>query len=112
MSNKITTMGYFVKRLRDCGYYVDRMPIEYHGMDPRAWTVVIDPGLASIMCTCYINHADFNDNYFEMYDGGQFIPGKFNVKTSSIEVLIEYLNKFNVPKKVEPKKEEKPTQAT
>ena len=96
MSNKVTTPGYFLKRMKDCGVNADKLQINYTQLDPRAWTIIIDPGLANIFCTCYVNHNVPNNNYFELYDGGQFIPGKFSIKTDSIEVIINYLHKFNI----------------
>ena len=103
MANKLTTLGYFKKRMRDCGYFVDDLFRNYAQTDPRHWTVVIDPGVASIFCTCYVNankddlrESQIGDFYFEFYDGGQFIPGKLAIKTSSIEVIIEYLVKFGI----------------
>ena len=106
MANKLTTLGYFKKRMRDSGYMVDDLFRSYAASDPRAWTVIIDPGVASVWCTCYVNadkdslkESQIGDFYFELYDGGQFVPGKFIIKTSSIEVMIEYLVKFNVNNK-------------
>lgn len=103
MYNKITTLGYFKKRLRDSGYNVEDLFRGYAITDPRSWTVIIDPGRASIFCTCYSNanaenikQSQLDDFYFELYDGSQFIPGKWCVKTSSIEVVIEHLMKFNI----------------
>ena len=103
MANKLTTLGYFKKRLRDSGYVVEELFRYYSSMDPRTWTVVIDPGCASIFCTCYCNAnseniklSNLDEFYFEMYDGGQFIPGKWMIKTNSIEVLIENLVKFGI----------------
>ena len=55
MSNKITTLGYFVKRLRDSGYVVNKLYTDFSEMDSRRWTVVIDPDNASVFCTCYEN---------------------------------------------------------
>lgn len=107
MSNKITTQGYFIKRIRDCGYRVDKLFDSFSELDPRAWTIIIDPGVSSLFCTCYINHKTLGDFHFELYDGGQFIPDNFKIKTSSVEILIEYLNKFNVGK-VEQKKPTQP----
>ena len=98
MSNKITTVGYFMKRMKDSGYNTIKLDVNYNYSDPRAWTIVIDPGTANLFCTCYVNHNDVNDNYFELYDGGQYIPSKLGIKTSSIEVIITYLNKFNIGK--------------
>jgi hypothetical protein len=34
-----------------------------------------------------------------MHDGGQYVPEHFKIKTSSIEVIIEYLVKFNIHNK-------------
>lgn len=99
MANKVTTLGYFMKRMRDSGYRVERVFDAYNSVDPRAWTVLIDPGVASLFCTCYINRASMDDNYFELYDGGQFIPGRFILKTSSIEVLVGYLAKYGINNK-------------
>jgi hypothetical protein len=39
------------------------------------------------------------EEYFELHDGGQFIPDRFKIKTSSIEVVIEYLVKFGINNK-------------
>jgi len=99
MANKITTMGYFIKRLRDSGYIVDRLYDRYSITDPRSWTCIIDPGVASIFCTCYQNDPNMGASYFEIYDGGQFIPGKFKIETSSIETFIEWLVKFGINNK-------------
>lgn len=96
MSNKINTQGYFIKRLRESGYRVDRLFNHYGEMDPRTWTVVIDPGGASVFCTCYVNHTDRGEITIEMYDGGQFIPGRVKLVTSSIETVMEKLNSFDI----------------
>ena len=64
MANKITTQSYFIKRLKDSGYLVYRLFDEFSESDPRNWTVMIDPGQASIFCTCYVNHGDmFGETY-------------------------------------------------
>lgn len=96
MTNKVTTMGYFVKRLRDSGYVVDKLFSGYAETDPRVWSVVIDPGCATLFCTYYQNDPSLGESYFELYDGGQFVPGKFKLKTNSIETLVEYLVKFGI----------------
>jgi hypothetical protein len=97
--NKITTCSYFIKRLRDSGYVADRIFGDYNTGDPRSWTVIIDPGVASVFATCYNNHSDLGEEYFELYDGGQYIPENFKIKTSSIEVIIQYLIKFGINNK-------------
>jgi hypothetical protein len=97
--NKITTCSYFIKRLRDSGYVADKLFSEFNQGDPRSWVAIVDPGVSSVLVTCYNNHREFGEEYFEMYDGGQFIPDKFKIKTSSIEVIIEYLVKFGINNK-------------
>ena len=99
MSNKITTQSYFIKRLKDSGYVVYKLFDEYSEADPRNWTVMIDPGGASIICTYYSNYGVFGDAFFEFYDGGQFFPEKFKLKTDSIEVVITYLVKYGINNK-------------
>jgi hypothetical protein len=97
--NKITTSSYFIKRLRDSGYVVDRIFNEFAYTDPRSWMVVVDPQVASVIITCYNNHNEMGEEYFEMHDGSQFIPERFKIKTSSIEVVIEYLVRFGINNK-------------
>lgn len=97
--NKVTTCSYFIKRLRDSGYVVDRLWSEYGMGDARSWTVIIDPGVSSIFCTCFNNKSEFGEEYFELYDGNQFIPDQFKIKTSSIEVIVEYLVKYGINNK-------------
>ena len=98
MSNKLTTLGYTLKRFRDNGYYAHKLFNDYGKSDPRAWTIVIDPGVASIFCTCYVNDF-FGESYLELYDGGQFIPGRLKINTNSFEVLIEHLVKYGINNK-------------
>ena len=96
MANKITTLGYTLKRLRDAGYIVDKIFNNYAEADPRSWTVLIEPGNSSVFCTCFINDPYLGETYFELYDGNQYIPGKLKIKTSSFEVLVEQLTKLNI----------------
>lgn len=102
MANKLTTQGYFIKRLRDSGYVVNRVFSDYGEVDPRQWTVVIDPGVASVFCTCYIENDDGEESgYWELYDGGQYIPTRLKIKTESVEVVLNWLNRFNITNKSE-----------
>ncbi len=99
MSNKVTTLGYTLRRLRDSGYYTHKLFCEYGEADPRLWTIVIDPGGASVLCTCYINDPFIGESYLEIYDGGQYIPGRLKLKTSSFEVLAETLEQYKITNK-------------
>lgn len=96
MANKLTTLGYTLKRFRDSGYIADKLFADYGNHDPRAWTLVIDPGGLSVFCTCYINDPHFGQTFFELYDGNQFIPNRLKIQTSSFEVIVEHLVKYNV----------------
>jgi len=96
MANKLTTLGYTLKRLRDSGYIANKLFADYGEGDPRAWTLIIDPGGTSVFCTCFINDPYVGDTFFEIYDGNQYIPGKLNLKTSSFEVLVEHLVRHGV----------------
>jgi hypothetical protein len=55
--------------------------------------------VSSIFCTCYVNDPFLDESYFELFDGGQFIPGRLKIKTSSYEVLIEHLVKYGINNK-------------
>lgn len=96
MANKITTLGYTLKRFRDSGYNANKLFAEYKETDPRSWTILIDPGGTSVFCTCYVNDPYMGETFFELYDGNQYIPGKLRIKTSSFETLIEYLIRYNI----------------
>lgn len=91
MANKLTTLGYMLKRLRDSGYYTHKLFTEYSESDSRLWTVIIDPKGASVFCTCYICDPILDESYFELYDGGQYIPGRLKITTDSFEIFIRYL---------------------
>jgi hypothetical protein len=95
MANKPTSLSFFSKRLLDSGYTIREIFTTYADTDPRIWTIMIDPGGASVFCTCYINRQGIGDNYFEFYDGGQYLPN-YKIKTLSVEVLLEQLNKYGI----------------
>lgn len=85
-TNRITTKSYFIKRLRDCGYVVDKLDIEYLDTDSRKWSVLLDNAVSSIIITCY------DDNTFSFYDGQRFLNSNLKLSTDSIEVIVEHLN--------------------
>ena len=91
VKNKIRTPGYFVKRMRDSGFIVLKIFREYAKYDSLAWTVLVNPGGASVFITCYFNREQNQDVEFELNDGGFNIPRNFFIKTESIEVITEYL---------------------
>lgn len=89
--NKITTLSYFVKRLKDSGFSVWKICNNYAQSDPRKWTVMIDPGNSSVFVTCYENRDFKSEKMFEFNDGGRLFPKNFSLKTTSIEVVVTTL---------------------
>ena len=97
--NNITTKGYFIKRLRDSGFFVVRDYNRYGDSDPRKWTVVINPGNESLFVTCYDNGEWPIRGLYEFNDGGQNFPKNYHVNTDSIEVIVHHLIHFNIEAK-------------
>ena len=102
MKNKLAKQAYFIKRMRDSGYQIEKIYDLFSKTDPRAWTIMINPGTASVFCTCYSNHGESDEIdldsscFFELFDGGQFIPSRIKIDTSSFEIIISHLIKFGV----------------
>jgi hypothetical protein len=97
--NKITTGSYFIKRLRDSGFVTIRLFDEYAILDPRRWSIMVDPGRASLIITCYENKDFRGDVVFEFNDGGNKFIKNFNMKTKSMEVIITTLIEKGIPQK-------------
>jgi hypothetical protein len=91
IKNKISTPGYFIKRLKDNNFNTFKIFKNYADSDPRRWTILIDPGRASVYVTCYENSDFQNDVMFEFNDGGRLFPKNFSLKTTSIEVVVTKL---------------------
>ena len=100
-NNKLKTPSYFIKRLRDNGFVVIRLFSVYAKSDPRRWTVMVNPSERSVMITCYVNKTDLGEILFEFNDGGSQIPKNYNIKTDSIEVIIDYLITHGVSNNIE-----------
>jgi hypothetical protein len=94
--NKITTQGYFVKRLRDCGYYVCKIFSNYGVNDPRHWTVLLNPNDEAIFITCIANKNELGELFFEFNDGGVRFPRNYALATDSMEVIVTFLSDKNV----------------
>ena len=91
ISNKIKTAGYFIKTLKDSGFVVFKMFNAYSNIDPRRWTVLVDPGVSSVFVTCYTNKNEINEVLFELDDGGNMFSKGTYFKTESIETLVSLL---------------------
>jgi hypothetical protein len=99
--NKITTCGYFLKRLRDSGFIAIRIFKDYGDHDPRKWTIMVDPKNTSLLITCYENKDSQGEFMFEFNDGGNLFPKNFNLKTNSMEVIVTVLIERNVNQKAD-----------
>lgn len=94
--NKVTTCGYFIKRLRDSGYNVNRIFTDYGQGDHRRWTIVVNPGVQTLFITCTFNKTFKDEVVFEFDDGGNNFQRNFSLKTESMEVVVTYLYEQNV----------------
>ena len=97
VKNKITTLSYFVKRLKDCKSNTWKINTNYSTADPRKWTILIDPGNSSLFVTCYENKDFKGEMMFEFHDGGRLFPRNYSLKTSSMEVVVTSLIERGVP---------------
>jgi hypothetical protein len=97
--NKITTGGYFINRLKDSGFIAIRIYNHYAILDPRRWTIMVDPGESSLLITCYENKEFCGDIVFEFNDGGNKFPKNYNLKTKSMEVIMTTLIERGIQQK-------------
>jgi len=91
VKNKIKTAGYFIKRLKDNGFVVFKMFNAYSHVDPRRWSVLVDPGYHSVYITCFTNKDEKGEVLFEFDDGGNNFKKGFYLKTDSIESVVSQL---------------------
>lgn len=94
--NKITTPGYFIKRLRDNGYIVNRIFDSYQTSDPRKFTLLVNPNHEACFLTLYENVEFLGNCIIEFNDGAVRFPKNYQLSTESIEVVITYLIKHGI----------------
>jgi hypothetical protein len=97
--NKLKTAGYFIKRLKDNDFVTLRIFDKYGKSDPRKWTVLVDPGGASVYVTCFENTPFKGEYLFSFNDGNQVFNNNFSLKTDSIEVVVSKLLRSGVQQK-------------
>lgn len=102
--NKVTTGGYFLRRLRESGFIAIRLFKDYADADPRKWTIMVDPSGSSVVITCFVNKEFSGDVMFEFNDGGNKFPRNWNFKTQSMETIITTLIEKGVSQKTEDSK--------
>jgi hypothetical protein len=97
MKNKIYTLSYFKKRLKDSGYIVWDIMNKYAMEDPRKWTVLVNPSIESVYITCIVNREELGQlPEFEINDGGMRFQKNLTLMTSSMEVIINLLTRKGI----------------
>mgnify|MGYP006447311777 CR=1 FL=1 len=97
LTNKISTMSYFIKRLKDSGFVVWKMFNKYSLGDHRRWTILINPGYHSLYITCSMNDEELSATpRFDFNDGGWSIKSKCTLSTKSMEVIMNFLNENGI----------------
>lgn len=94
--NKISTLSYFVKRLKDNGFVTHVIVSKYTDHDTRKWTVLVDPQYSAVFITCFVNKDGVGDVSFVFDDGDSNFRRSFVLKTESMEVIIAKLIKGKV----------------
>lgn len=88
--NNLYTLGYFLKRLRDCNFIALKVFNEFRPDDNRKWVILVDPGNTSVFITCIFDKHTKKHMYRLEGFGPQF--GKhFNIETNSMEIIVEAL---------------------
>ena len=84
--NRLYTLSYFRKRLKDADINSIRLINEFKDdNDKRYWTILIDPGRKNIITTCY--KEDIDKFWFKLNTPTNL----YNIKTKSMRVIIENL---------------------
>jgi len=99
IKNKVTTNGYFLRRLKESGFVAIRIFAKFGEHDPRKWTMMVDPGGASVNITCYQNREFRGDVSFEFDDGGVVFSSKYRLQTQSMEVIVTTLLEKGIPQR-------------
>jgi hypothetical protein len=98
MKNKISTLGYFMKRLKDNKFVVWKIFDAYSMADWRKWTVLVNPGYQSIYITCCVDNQSLKpDPIFSFDDGGAWgMKKNERLQTKSMEIIINKLVEHGV----------------
>ena len=87
--NKLYTLSYFRKRLKNSSISSLRLINKYSKNDSRYWTILIDPSKKNLLCTCYKDSPI--DYYFSVQT--ENVP-HFVIKTESMEVVINNIKEL------------------
>ena len=89
--NKLSTQGYFIKRLKDNGYVVWRIFDKYNVGDNRKWTILVNPGFQSVYITCLVNMECIDDTPVFCFNDGGYIRSDIQIKTNSFEKILTHM---------------------
>ena len=81
--NKLYTLSYFRKRLKENNIKSVRLINKFADDDDRYWTILISPNHKNIICTCYKTDSEY---FFNFHTSKYF---KYQIKTQSMEVIIK-----------------------
>jgi len=96
MKNKLTTLGYFIKRMRDCGYIVWRLYKNFGVTDTRKWVVVLNPGRESAFIVCNVNKGDTVEPSFTIHKDGLYLSSDTEIRTKSVEIIVNHLVRLGI----------------
>ncbi len=93
--NNLYTLSYFSKRLRENGFIVKTL-VNYSENDIRKWTIIIEPNVLNILCTCIkISSTNF---YFSLLINSENL---LRIRTESMEVIFNIINELKKNEKTE-----------
>lgn len=95
-TNKITTKSYFIHRMKDAGYNVDKLEnVKYSKDDKRSFSIMVDKGGMAILITVYkdeIVNGNRRNGKIQFYDGGHNYNSHLPLRTDSMEVIWETMH--------------------
>jgi len=86
--NKLYTLSYFRKRLREAGILSDVVIDKFHKDDPRYWMLLLSRNYLNLFLICYKNNEDF---FFKIQTPSFY---NFEIRTKSMKVIIDSIFKI------------------
>jgi len=89
MKNKLYTLSYFRKRLKEAGITSIRLINNFREDDERYWAILVDPGNRNIITICYKN--DSLNFHFKLMTPSL---SNFIISTKSMKIIIDNFKKI------------------
>jgi hypothetical protein len=84
----------FESHVKNLGYQVFKLDVNYNQADHRCWTAVINPGAENFLVTFTINKGNFGAHYFDLVTQDRTI---MDIYTSDIyDIITDLLGKTPV----------------